>query len=279
MLRLSHAAAGGAHRVAMRCVHAGRVSGPAFVVAVALLFAASAAATILGCLSMATMRAQPMPGDWMLSTMWTPMCGQAALAAALASAGMWCAMMVAMMLPSLAPVLWRHRAALDRRGVARADRLVGCVAAGYFAVWIGLGLAIFAFGAVASGALLQRPAWSRAVPALAGAVVVVAGMWQFGAWKRHRLARCRTVFVRSAASPGMPGAWRQGLRLGLRCNAACANLTAALLALGAMDLSTMAFMTAVITAERLAPRDANLAWGIGVVLVGAGACLLGQALA
>jgi predicted metal-binding membrane protein len=248
------------------------------VAAVALLFAASAAATVLGCAAMAS-HAQPMPGGWMLQAMDLPMCGQGAVGGLLAFAAMWLAMMVAMMLPSLAPALWRYRSMLDRARVRCADRRVVLAGAGYFATWLVVGVVLGVLGDAAGEVMLQQPAWSRAMPAVGGVVVVLAGVAQFSAWKRRHLACCRVAFVHDDRAVRRLDAWRDGVRLGLHCNAACANLTAVLLVFGVMDLRAMALVTAAVTAERLAPRDANVVRGVGVVLVGVGACLLGQALA
>ena len=278
MLRLTHAAVGGAERDALRCTHPGRAGPAAFVAAVALLFVASAAATVLGCAAMAS-HAQPMPGGWTLSAMDMAMCGRGAVGGLLAFAAMWLAMMVAMMLPSLAPALWRYRSMLDHARVPHADRLVVLAGAGYFATWLVVGIVLCVLGDGAGDLMLQRPAWSRAMPVVGGAVVILAGMAQFSAWKRRHLACCRAAFAHDDPVVRGIGPWHHGVRLGLHCNAACANLTAVLLVLGVMDLRAMALVAAAITAERLAPRDANVVRSVGVVLVGVGACVLGQALA
>jgi hypothetical protein len=52
---------------------------------------------------------------------------------------------------------------------------------------------------------------------------------------------------------------------------------AALLALGVMDLSAMALVTAAITAERLAPAGGRVARGIGVLGLEAGLFLVVRA--
>ena len=48
-----------------------------------------------------------------------------------------------MMLPSLAPILWRYRQAVGRRGETRLGRLTALVGVGYFFVWTVFGLAAF----------------------------------------------------------------------------------------------------------------------------------------
>lgn len=275
MLRLTRAIAG-ADRDAPQCAHPGR-AGMRFATGIALLFAAAVAVTVLGCAAMAA-QAQPMPGGWALPTAAMPMCGQGVPGAVHAFAVMWLAMMVAMMLPSLAPTLWRYRSMLDRARVRHADRRVAVAAAGYFATWLLVGIALGVLGDAAGAALLRRPAWSGAMPVVGGAVVLLAGVAQFSGWKQRHLAWCTAAFTPDDCVVRVLDAWRSGVRLGLHCNAACANLTAVLLVFGLMDLRAMLLVTAAITAERLAPCAAQARKGVGIALVGVGAGLLVQAL-
>src|SRR5476651_2625981 len=82
-----------------------RVSQRAFFGVSALLFAASATATIVWRASMSPMGEMPMPGGWTMSMAWMRMPGQTWPGAAASFLGMWVVMMAAMMLPSLAPML------------------------------------------------------------------------------------------------------------------------------------------------------------------------------
>ncbi|MDP3761914.1 MAG: DUF2182 domain-containing protein [Ramlibacter sp.] len=209
----------------------------------------------------------PMPGGWLLSMAWMPMCGQSWYGAAAAFVGMWAGMMVAMMLPSLVPMLWRWRPAL-----------AALAGVGYFLVWTALGLAVFAAGAAFAQAALQVPALARAVPMSLALVVLLAGAFQFTAWKAHHLARCRPASARGLAPPAHAGAaWRYGVRLGLHCSFACAGLTAILVAIGVMDLRAMVMVAAAITAERLAPAGQRVAWAVGAVSIVTGVYLMARA--
>lgn len=253
----------------------------AFFSLVALLFAASAAVTIAWCAAMADMGEISMPGGWMLSMTWMPMCEQTWFGAAASFIGMWIVMMVAMMLPSLAPVLWQYRQAAGVAGGARANRLTAVVGLGYFSIWALLGAAVFAAGAALAEAAQQLPALARVIPAASGAVVVLAGALQFSRWKARHLACCRP-----APAGGLPGdaglasvhsAWRHGLRLGRHCGYTCAGMTALLLVLGVMDLRAMAVVMAAITLERLAPTGDRVARVIGVGIIAAGLFLIARA--
>ncbi|MBT2144786.1 DUF2182 domain-containing protein [Rhodanobacter sp. LX-100] len=254
---------------------AGQASRRIFFGVATLLFAASAAATIVRCASMSAMDGMPMPGGWTMSMAWMRMPGQTWPGAAAAFLGMWVVMMVAMMLPSLAPVLWRCRQAVGRTGNARPGRLAAIVGAGYFAVWTMSGVAAFASGAVLAAIEMRQPALARGVPIAVGGVVLIAGALQFTAWKARQLACCRNMPGHGRTSPVDAGAaWRLGLRLGFDCNLCCAGPTAVLLAVGVMDLHAMAAVMAAITLERLAPSGERMARATGAVAIGAGLFLI-----
>jgi len=249
-----------------------------FAAGAALLFAASAAVTILWCESMASVGGMAMPGGWTMSMAWMRMPGQSWPGAAATFLGMWIVMMVAMMLPSLVPMLWRYRLAVARTGARRLAGLTGIVGAGYFLVWTLIGLAAFPLGVVQTQAEMHWPALARAVPLAVAAIVLFAGALQFTAWKARQLACCREAPGRGRALAAERGtAWRHGLRLGLHCSRCCIGPTAVLLGLGVMDLRAMAIVMAAITIERLAPAGERVARSIGAVVLGAGLLLIAQA--
>jgi predicted metal-binding membrane protein len=255
-----------------------RESERAFLGASALLFAASAAVTIVKCVSMSAMREMPMCGGWTMSMTWMRMPGQSWLGAAVSFLSMWTVMMLAMMLPSLLPMLQRYRRDVSRTGETRLGLLTGVVGIGYLFVWMLVGMAVFPVGALLAMAEMRLPSIARAVPIAVGAVVVFAGALQFTAWKARHLACCRgTSACRHAVPANITTAWRYGLRVGQHCSYCCAGLTAILLAIGVMDLRAMAAVSAAITAERLAPAGDCIARAIGAVLVIAGLMLVAQA--
>jgi predicted metal-binding membrane protein len=216
-------------------------------------------------------------GDQMLMP-WMAMPGQSWPAAAAAFVGMWVVMMAAMMLPSLVPMLGRYRREVGSTGEARLGRLTAIVALGYFFVWTVFGMAVFPLGSTLATAAIRLPVLARAVPIAVAMIMLIAGVLQFTAWKARHLACCRgSPEQRGRLRADAGTAWRHGLRLGLHCSCCCAGPTAVLLAMGVMDLRVMAGVTAVITAERLAPDGKRVARAIGAVTVGAALLMIMRA--
>jgi len=257
-----------------------RPSDQAFIGACALVFAATAAVTVVWCGSMSAMDGMPMPGGWTMSMAWMRMPGQTWAGAAASFLGMWLVMMAAMMLPSLVPMLRRYRDAVGSGGEARLGRLTTLAVLGYFFVWTVYGLALFPLGVALAGIEMREPAISRAVPLAAGVAVLFAGILQFTAWKARHLSCCRVAPARGRAMAADAGtAWRHGAWLALQCGQCCGNLIAVLLVLGVMDVGAMAAVTAAITLERAAPSPERAARAIGIVVVAGGLFLIARAIA
>jgi predicted metal-binding membrane protein len=106
----------------------------------------------------------------------------------------------------------------------------------------------------------------------------MAGALQLTAWKARHLACCRETPGRGRTLRGDAGtAWRDGLRLGLRCSYCCLGPMSILLVTGVMDVRVMAVVAAAITAERLASTGERIARATGAVCVVAGLYLLAVA--
>src|SRR5215213_10126925 len=163
----------------------------AFLGVSTIVFAASAAMTIVWCASMSSMGEMQMPGGWTMSMMWMRMPGRTWLGAAASFVGMWVVMMVTMMLPSLMPTLWRYREAAGEAGGAHVDWLTAVVAVGYFAVWAVLGVIVFPLGVTLAAIAMREPAVARAVPIGLGVAVLFAAAVQYTGWKARHLAFCR----------------------------------------------------------------------------------------
>jgi len=269
------AAATGSRAIVAGPVRSRRASERIFLGASALVFAASATATVVWCTSMST-DGMPMPGGWTMSMAWMRMPGQTWAGAAASFLGMWIAMMVAMMLPSLLPMLRRCREAVDETDETRRGWLTALIALGYFAVWTALGIVAFPVGVALAALEMRLPPLARAVPLAVGVVVLIAGVVQFTGWKARQLACCREAPGSGRTLAADAGtAWRYGLRLGLHCCSCCAGPTAILLAVGVMDLRAMAAVAAAITAERFAGE--RVARAIGAVAIAASLLVIAKA--
>jgi predicted metal-binding membrane protein len=188
---------------------------------------------------------------------------------------MWVVMMAAMMLPSLVLMLSRYRRAMG--GAENLGKLTAVVGVAYFSVWTTWGIAAFPLGVALAALEMRHPALSSAVPIAVGVVVVIAGAFQFTAWKTRQLDCCRDAPGPGALSPGGAAAWRHGLRLGLRCSHCCAGLMAILLVIGVIDRRAMALVAGAITAERLAPAGERVARVSGAVIIVTGLFLIARA--
>jgi hypothetical protein len=169
-----------------------RASRRMFLGVAALLFAASAAVTIVWCTTMTAAGGVPMSGGSTMPMARMGMPGQGWPGAATSFLGMWVVMMVAMMLPSLVPALWRYRQAVGRAGGTRPGWLTAVVGVGYFSVWTLFGMIAYPLGVALAAIEMRQAALARAAPIAVGAVVVIAGLVQLSAWKaRHLAVRAR----------------------------------------------------------------------------------------
>jgi len=240
------------------------------------LWLAAVAATSLASAAMAVVGAEPMPGGWMLSNAWIRPCGRTPIGLTLAFLAHWLAMTAAMMLPSFAPMLQHCDAAMPGDDAALRDRALPRIALGWFAAWAMAGVGVLAIAVATTKLALGMPAFARAVPFAAAALVLVAGLLQASAWKSRHLAACRAACRHDRRVPPKHPA-RHGLWLGRHCIHACAGWMASLLAIDAMDLRLMALVTLAIAAERLA-RDGGRVRETGAAgLIGAGIALLARA--
>lgn len=163
---------------------------------------------------------------------------------------MWVVMMTGMMLPAVGPVVLAHYSVTRRRG----EGLHATVAfvLGYLAAWAAIGVVPLA-AYLWFRSLSASAADSRWLPTVAGSVLLVAGAYQFSAWKETCAKACRTPMgfvLTHDFGGGARSAWRSGLVHGAYCIGCCWALTAVLLVMGLMNLVWMAALTLVFIAER-----------------------------
>ena len=244
-------------------------------VSAVVVFVAAAAATLYFVRDMSG--SMPMPGGWNMSMTWMPMGPW--LSSSVMFCLMWVAMMVFMMLPSSWPVLMLVRRLHRFQGARHPDFLVWTTASGYFFVWTGFGVLALAIGTAVARASMASEAFSRAVPLLTGAVVIIAGIYQWMPLKSACLRHCRSpLLVVAHGGGGWSGAVRLGLHHGFFCVACCWALMAIQLALGVMSLPLMIVIALVIAWEKLAASSTIPARLAGVVAVAGGVWIVLQAI-
>lgn len=227
---------------------------------------AIAALTAIAWFDLASMAADP--AMMVKPSAWTP--GYAA-----AMFAMWAVMMAAMMVPSAAPTIYLF-AALRRHSMGNAARDTALFAAGYVLAWSAFSaMATGAQWALASSALLNG-AMAAEAPQLAGALFVVAGLYQFSAFKDACLAHCRAPaqFLVERRREGPWGPVAMGLEHGAHCVGCCAALMALLFAFGVMNLLWVVALSAFVIVEKLLPRGRAFSRISGGALAGAGIAFL-----
>jgi predicted metal-binding membrane protein len=190
---------------------------------------------------------------------------------------MWTAMMAAMMLPSALPtILMFQRAVRNDAKVRSPARRMVAFTAGYIVAWSAFSvLATLLQWGVAEAALLS-PMMVSASPWLGGAILIVAGIYQWTPLKSACLRHCRSplAFLVEHWQPGMPRALRLGLRHGLYCVGCCWALMLLLFVGGVMNLLWIGAIATFVLAEKLAPYGAQGGRLSGLALAVAGVWVL-----
>jgi predicted metal-binding membrane protein len=189
-----------------------------------------------------------------------------------ASAGMWVVMMVAMMIPSALPMILTY-AQLAARREPRSSQLglVAVFAGVYLAMWSAFGVAAAAAEWLLRGEGVMRD--GRLVsPLYAGALLVVAGLYQWSAVKTRCLSRCRSplTFLLERYRGGYGGAVRLGLTHSALCAGCCWLLMLLAFVGGAMNLAWMAVLTLFVAAEKMLRAETVIAHATALALLGAG---------
>ena len=141
--------------------------------------------------------------------------------------------------------------------------------AGYLGVWTAFAVVVHAADlglhrTVDSVGWLDVHAWI-----VSAATILLVGVYQFTPLKYRCLDKCRSPlsFIMEHWRPGRTGALQIGLRHGAWCVGCCWALMAALFALGVMSIGWMAFIAALIAAEKLLPWRVATSRGIALLLL------------
>jgi len=232
----------------------------AVVTGLLLLAAASWAWVLSGAGMMEDMGGMLMP---MSSGPWTA--SHAALVLV-----MWAVMMAAMMLPSAVPMVLFYAMIARRRAEQGGPRnSAGLFTAGYVAVWSAFSVAATGLQFGLERAAMLSPMMETTSIALAGSVLIAAGLYQWMPLKQTCLRRCRSPldFVLTNWREGSAGALAMGLKHGSYCLGCCWLLMLLLFVGGVMNLAWIAGLALFILVEKLAPAGHWISRGAGVLLV------------
>jgi len=190
---------------------------------------------------------------------------------AMMSAGLflvtWLVMMVAMMFPSVAPMTLAFASVTRSRGEGYLP--TAAFVLGYILVWAVSGLVPLAVLQALDHIWMTPPSW---LPRLGGAVIVIAGIYQFTPLKDTCLGACRSplgFILTHDFGGGPPAAVRAGTSHGLYCLGCCWALMAVLAVLGLMNIAWMALFAAIFFIEK------NVRFGEVVPRLVGAACIIG----
>ncbi|MGH7899249.1 MAG: DUF2182 domain-containing protein [Candidatus Binatia bacterium] len=189
---------------------------------------------------------------------------------------MWAVMMVAMMLPSAAPMMMIF-ATLQRRRSAAGEMAVpvALFVDGYVVVWTAWSALAAAIQWALQSTLELSMELSLERASIAGAVLIIAGLYQLTPLKTLCLVHCQSpmAFLLTQWRDGRLGALRMGIRHGTYCVGCCSALMALLFVVGVMDLAWVAALTAYVLLEKVVVWS-GISRLVGVALASVGVWLM-----
>ena len=111
-------------------------------------------------------------------------------------------------------------------------------------------------------------AWDSSGRWLAAGILFAAALYELSPLKDVCLRKCQSPlgFLLGSWRRGLSRAARMGTKHGAWCVGCCWALMAALFAIGIMNLAGMAFIAALIAAEKLLPWHRTVTYGTAVIL-------------
>jgi predicted metal-binding membrane protein len=199
--------------------------------------------------------------------------GEGAAVLLLLYLGGWLLMTAAMMLPTIAPLLNRFDRVVSGRG--DRNRLMALVIGGYLVVWTGFGVAAHLFDMALERAARHSEWMLLNGWAIAAAIFVTAGLFQFSALKYRCLAKCRTPLSFIAKHWHGPKPLRNALMLGLDhgvfCVGCCWAIMLLMFVVGSANFGWMLALGLIMAIEK------NMSWGARLGRPLGGALLAGAA--
>lgn len=190
---------------------------------------------------------------------------------------MWIVMMAAMMLPSAAPMILLYaRIARGHAPDGRPTIGTGLFAIGYVAVWGAFSVVAVVLQFWLERLALLTPMMEMTSLALAGSLLIMAGIYQWTPWKHACLRQCRSPldFVLTHWRSGADGAFLMGLQHGLYCVGCCWLIMLLIFVGGVMNLYWIAGLALFVLVEKLFPAGRWVSRIAGVLLIAWGAAIL-----
>jgi predicted metal-binding membrane protein len=186
--------------------------------------------------------------------------------------GIWLVMMAAMMFPSVSPTVALYSAMTRKRSTVAP--LV--FASGYLLTWTAAGLVAFGISETGGRIFGDALSWDRAGRWVAGGILVIAGVYELTPLKTVCLRHCRSPlgYLLGSWRDGLSGALQMGAKHGAWCVGCCWALMAALFALGVMSIAWMAFVAALIAAEKTLPWGRVVTYGTAAILLALGVLMI-----
>jgi predicted metal-binding membrane protein len=183
---------------------------------------------------------------------------------------MWAVMMAGMMLPSVVPVILL----VDRVNQQRKQRNSPYTQTlyfvlGYLMVWTFYSLMItFVQWGLHHLALLS-PMMVSANKFFSGALLIIAGLYQWSPLKQRCLQLCRSPLsiITTQWKEGIMGAIAMGVKHGQYCLGCCWFLMAILFVTGVMNLKWILVLTVLVMVEKLVPKGELVSKLIGAILI------------
>ncbi len=188
----------------------------------------------------------------------------------------WTIMTIAMMLPTSLPLFNLFQRLVRRR--EDAGLLLALLVAGYLAIWSAFGLAAHV-GDVAIHLGVERWPWlDENTQYIAGATVLLAGVYQFTPLKYRCLDQCRSPmsFITSHwhGSGERIESFKLGVHHGVFCVGCCWSLMLLMFAVGIGNIAWMLSLGTVMAIEKNASWGRRLSAPLGIALIAAGVSVL-----
>lgn len=189
---------------------------------------------------------------------------------------MWVLMSGAMMAPTAIPMLAAYEDI--RHTGAGSNAGYWALLSGYLIVWVGFSLVAAIAQKVLFDARLLNFEGQSISPLLTASLLALAGVYQFTPMKQSCLRACQSPLMAFLGTwkPGIPAAFKMGLREGAFCLGCCWALMLLAFVGGTMNLAFMGLGMALMTIEKLADIGNYISKPLGVVLlIAAGWALYG----